>query len=61
MTSLGNPFQCLTTYHEEILHDNQSMSPLAQLKTISMSSITWHLRKDTDPFLTATSLEVVVE
>lgn len=61
MTSLGNPFQCLTTYHEEILHDNQSMSPLAQLKTISMSSITCHLRKDTDPFLTATSLEVVVE
>ncbi|KAK4822886.1 hypothetical protein QYF61_021105 [Mycteria americana] len=52
---LDNPFS------EEIFPNIQSKPPLAQLEAISSCPITCYLGEDTDPHLTTTSFQVVVE
>ncbi|KAK4816070.1 hypothetical protein QYF61_011294, partial [Mycteria americana] len=52
---LDNPFT------EEIFPNIQSKPPLAQLEAISSCPITCYLGKETDPHLSTTSFQVVVE
>ncbi|KAK4831422.1 hypothetical protein QYF61_017553 [Mycteria americana] len=52
---LDNPFS------EEKFPNNQSKPPLAQLEAISSRPITCYLGEDTDPHLSTTSSQVVVE
>ncbi|KAK4829728.1 hypothetical protein QYF61_006189 [Mycteria americana] len=52
-TSLGSLFQCLITL--------SSKPPLAQLEAISSCPITCYLGEETDPHLSTTSFQVVVE
>ncbi|KAK4829415.1 hypothetical protein QYF61_003979 [Mycteria americana] len=62
-TSLGSLFQCLTTLSvKKIIFPNiQSKPPLAQLEAVSSRPITCYLGEETDPHLTTTSFQGVVE
>ena len=61
-TSLGSPFQCLTTLSEKVVFPNiQPEPPLVQLEAIPSSPITSYTREEADPQLTATSLQAVIE
>ena len=64
-TSLGSPFQCLTTlsetFREVAFPTAQSEPPVAQLEAIPSSPVTSYMREEADPQLTATSLQVVIE
>lgn len=59
-TSLGNPFQCLTTLSEKKCLLISSLN-LAQLKAIPSCPITGYLGEDTNPQLPTPSFQVVVE
>ncbi|KAK4817730.1 hypothetical protein QYF61_026530 [Mycteria americana] len=61
-TSLGSLFQCLITPFSELKFPNsQSKTPLVQLEAISSRPITCYLGEETDPRLSTTSFQVVVE
>ena len=59
-TSLGSPFQCLTTL-SVIFSIAQMESPLVQIKAIPFSRITSYMVEEAGPQLTTTSLQVVIE
>ena len=61
-TSLGSPFQCLTTLSEKVVFPNIQPEPsLVQLEAIPSSPITSYTREEADPQLTATSLQAARE
>lgn len=60
-TTMDGPFQCITTHSEEIPSDIQSKPLLPQVEIFYLCLSTYHLRKETDTHLAATSSQVVVE
>ncbi|KAK4814535.1 hypothetical protein QYF61_022254 [Mycteria americana] len=61
-TSLGSLFQGLTTLSVKKIFPNiQSKPPMVQLEAISSCPITCYLGEETDPHLSTTSFQVVVE
>ncbi|KAK4811306.1 hypothetical protein QYF61_023358 [Mycteria americana] len=61
-TSLGSLFQCLTTLSVKKFFPNIHSKPLlTQLEAISSHPIASYLGEETDPHLTTTSFQVVVE
>ena len=56
-TSLGSPFQCLTTLLEQRFL--QPESPMVQLEAIFSHAITSYLGEEADPHLTTTSFQAI--
>ena len=58
-TSLGSPFQCLTTLSEN--PNVQPESSLAQLEAITSCPVTSYMGEEANPHLATTSFQGVVE